>query len=493
MDESKATWKRRKVEQWDKEQQMQGREEDGRKEWERLEFTCRKPCEPSGTNGWDGKVECFDRNELWCKMWKSAKDVSELLGINESQAILMLKATCWDEEKLLDQYLLRAEQLCEKAGLPPPTGHTDEYLCSKGKKMFVCVICANAGELLVSSLSCQHFYCNDCWQTYLNMKVKEGETAVSCPHFSCSRRCTPKFFQQLCTKDTFQKYEHFLLNAYVEETSWLMWCPFPGCGLVVHPKTSQKFAQCTKGHAFCTCCKEEFHAPATCDVVKEWNQKCQDDTETAHWLVANTKNCPNCSCTIEKDGGCNHMKCYKCKHEFCWVCMGDWVLHTDNYTCNRYDPGQAKTDNYKVKNAKGILNRYLFYYHRFMNHWQSLRLDKKTRARAELKMSQYAELSNGSLWSDFSFIGEAVEKLLKCRQTLKWTYVFAWKMEEDSPGRALFCYLQENLEIKTELLSGLLERSIADMMKESVRGRIMDLAQVTYQARFKLLDGISCG
>lgn len=107
-------------------------------------------------------------------------------------------------------------------------------------------------------------------------------------------------------------------------------------------------------------------------------------------------------------------------------------------------------------------------------------------------MSQYAELSNGSLWSDFSFIGEAVEKLLQCRQTLKWTYVFAWQMEEDNPGRALFCYLQENLEIKTELLSGLLERSISDMMQESVRGRIMDLAQVTYQARFKLLDGISC-
>lgn len=500
MEVCRAPAKRRRLGRWDEGSGEDREEEDStvccsdeeEGEWERCEAENRNRRDANGPCT-EEVAECFGREALWTDMWNKAKEVSELLGITESQAVLLLKVTCWDVERLLEEYLHHAERLCEKAGLPPPAENNRECVSSEVRQNFACDICANEGDLAASSLPCQHLYCDECWQTYLHLKVAQGELAVSCPHYSCSRRCTPQFFWRICSKSVFRKYEHFLLNAYVEETRSLMWCPSPGCGLVVHPTGNQKFAQCTKGHTFCTYCREEFHAPASCDVVKEWNQKCQDDTETAHWLVANTKNCPNCSCIIEKDGGCNHMRCSKCKHEFCWVCMGDWVLHTDNYMCNRYDPGQAKTDKYKVKNAKGILNRYLFYYHRFMNHWQSLRLDKKTRARAELKMSQYAELSSGSLWADFSFIGEAVEKLLKCRQTLKWTYVFAWKMEEDSPGRALFCYLQENLEIKTELLSGMLERSISDLMQEGVRCRIMDLAQVTYRARLKLLEGISSG
>ncbi|KAF8319545.1 hypothetical protein F5887DRAFT_928289 [Amanita rubescens] len=32
----------------------------------------------------------------------------------------------------------------------------------------------------------------------------------------------------------------------------------------------------------------------------------------------------------------NHMKCKKCKHEFCWVCMGPWS-EIAWYSCNRYD------------------------------------------------------------------------------------------------------------------------------------------------------------
>jgi len=35
-----------------------------------------------------------------------------------------------------------------------------------------------------------------------------------------------------------------------------------------------------------------------------------------------------------------HMKCVKCKHEFCWLCLGDWSIHGEStggfYSCNKY-------------------------------------------------------------------------------------------------------------------------------------------------------------
>jgi len=46
------------------------------------------------------------------------------------------------------------------------------------------------------------------------------------------------------------------------------------------------------------------HRPVLCKVVRVWEKKCMDDSETANWLQANTKECTKCQSTIEKNGGC---------------------------------------------------------------------------------------------------------------------------------------------------------------------------------------------
>ena len=42
--------------------------------------------------------------------------------------------------------------------------------------------------------------------------------------------------------------------------------------------------------------------------------------------------CPKCHSTIEKDGGCNHMVCKKCRFDFCWVCLGPWEPHGSSWS-----------------------------------------------------------------------------------------------------------------------------------------------------------------
>jgi hypothetical protein len=37
-------------------------------------------------------------------------------------------------------------------------------------------------------------------------------------------------------------------------------------------------------------------------MMTKWAQKCKDDSETSNWLNSNTKACPKCGKTIEKDG-----------------------------------------------------------------------------------------------------------------------------------------------------------------------------------------------
>ena len=45
--------------------------------------------------------------------------------------------------------------------------------------------------------------------------------------------------------------------------------------------------------------------------------------------------CPKCSVYIEKNGGCRHMTCTRCVHEFCWYCLAPYVKgkHSGSFFC----------------------------------------------------------------------------------------------------------------------------------------------------------------
>ena len=56
-------------------------------------------------------------------------------------------------------------------------------------------------------------------------------------------------------------------------------------------------------YRFCFKCKEEAHQPATCEEIKQWQEKCKDGSETDNWIAANTQSCPKCDLPTEKNGG----------------------------------------------------------------------------------------------------------------------------------------------------------------------------------------------
>lgn len=51
-------------------------------------------------------------------------------------------------------------------------------------------------------------------------------------------------------------------------------------------------------YVFCT---QESHAPASCSQLVDWCAKCANESETANWIIANTKKCPACKARIEKN------------------------------------------------------------------------------------------------------------------------------------------------------------------------------------------------
>ncbi|KAL2265816.1 hypothetical protein VTJ83DRAFT_6916 [Remersonia thermophila] len=61
--------------------------------------------------------------------------------------------------------------------------------------------------------------------------------------------------------------------------------------------------------------------------LKELAKRKKKEEEASEKTVKKTtKPCPGCKAPIEKNNGCQHMTCSKCKHEFCWDCMADYKM-----------------------------------------------------------------------------------------------------------------------------------------------------------------------
>jgi ariadne-1 len=208
-------------------------------------------------------------------------------------------------------------------------------------------------------------------------------------------------------------------------------------------------------------------------LVEQWNIKNNAESENISWIRANTKKCPKCHRAIEKNQGCNHMVCSKaggCGHEFCWLCLGDWSTHGTStggyYQCNIYDKeameGKHKEEEKSRQRAKHALDKYMFFFERFMDHDRSMRLTLNEEATIEKKVQELHD-NHGFEIIELHFLHDALKSVRACRRVLKWTYVYGYYLDDANPEKNLFEFLQKNLEEKTDLLHELLERQLHEI------------------------------
>lgn len=255
----------------------------------------------------------------------------------------------------------------------------------------------------------------------------------------------------------------------------LRWCPSPDCNNAIKVQyVEPHHVTCKCNHTFCFSCGENWHDPVKCHLLKKWIKKCDDDSETSNWIAANTKECPRCNVTIEKDGGCNHMVCknQNCKADFCWVCLGPWEPHGSSwYNCNRYDEDEAKAARDAQEKSRSALQRYLFYCNRYMNHMASLKFEHKLYASVKEKMEEMQQ--HNMSWIEVQFLKKAVDILCQCRQTLMYTYVFAYYLQKNNQS-VIFEDNQKDLEGATETLSEYLERDITSENLADIKQKVQD-------------------
>jgi hypothetical protein len=105
----------------------------------------------------------------------------------------------------------------------------------------------------------------------------------------------------------------------------------------------------------CPCCNKEFNLEASSEFnMAETLTNSSSESATQNWKNQNTRPCPGCSSPIIKDGGCNHVRCGKCRVNFCWACMRSRT-QCKAYKCNNGAPfGNAFGDGSLAAVAAGL-------------------------------------------------------------------------------------------------------------------------------------------
>ncbi|GBN04998.1 ATP-dependent RNA helicase DEAH12, chloroplastic [Araneus ventricosus] len=167
---------------------------------------------------------------------------------------------------------------------------------------------------------CGHAYCKECvlhwFQTASDFPLccLTCESAVVLEDIQWAAKEVKLFDQEIFKKS---------LAAFVESREDVSYCPSPDCPMIFRISNDGIVFQCPVcNNSICTQCKELFHYGMSCSL----NKLCKGDEDYSlkMWMGADPdgrKTCPSCSAPIEKNGGCNHMTCWKCKCHMCWLCL----------------------------------------------------------------------------------------------------------------------------------------------------------------------------
>uniref|UniRef100_A0A8C7CXJ6 RBR-type E3 ubiquitin transferase n=1 Tax=Oncorhynchus kisutch TaxID=8019 RepID=A0A8C7CXJ6_ONCKI len=396
--------------------------------------------EQQGSDSFDPEeyqFTCLDYRESQKVLCDEVNSIAAILKVLPAVAKLVLVHFHWQVAQILDRYKSSSSQLLSDAQVQP-SSTCRSVPTPQSLQCGVCLQLVRRDTLL--ALPCQHSFCKGCWEQHCTVLVKDGMgVGISCMAQDCSLQMPEDFVLSLLSGEELKdKYRRYLFRDYVESHFQLQLCPGADCPIVIQVQEPRaRRVQCIHcNEVFCFKCRAMYHAPTDCPTVRRWLTKCADDSETANYISAHTKDCPKCNICIEKNGGCNHMQCSKCKHDFCWMCLGDWKTHgSEYYECSRYKENPDIVNQSQQAQAREALKKYLFYFER-------------------------------------------------CRYTLQYTYPYAYYMES-GPRKKLFEYQQAQLEAEIENLSWKVER--ADSYESGSEGELSNQMHIAEQRRRTLL------
>jgi len=173
------------------------------------------------------------------------------------------------------------------------------------EEMVICRICVESvSKDQVFALGCGHNFCRHCYRAYLVSQISDGPSCIltHCPEHKCKQAVPRQVFRLLLAPEVLEKYDVYVTRNFIESSRNMRYCPAAGCDKVA-VGMGVTTIKCSCSNLYCFRCGEDAHEPSSCQQIAQWGMKCSNESETANWILANTKKCPACDARIEKNQG----------------------------------------------------------------------------------------------------------------------------------------------------------------------------------------------
>ena len=220
------------------------------------------------------------------------------------------------------------------------------------KKKFICKICEE--EILEEDNKtecklCYNYFCNDCLYSYIKETIRNGKYVIKCPETDCDSLLTKEILDKILLFNKSSNAEINSLKNLLEKNKAkdivlsnpnLMFCPIVNCEGYCNKKSDKNFNICNMGHKFCTICGQLYHKNGICNDGEKL-----DELFEQYYKKYKLKKCPFCQIVTLKDRGCNHITCFYCGKNWCWLC--DELFNTEE---EHYGNMQSKCYNKMINN-----------------------------------------------------------------------------------------------------------------------------------------------
>lgn len=429
------------------------------------------------------EYELLSHNGLVTIMKNEIYKISNILIVSEVIARCLLNYYKWNKEQLLDDYYNSRDinVFFQSAGIDNPSSVVDMDGTAYSEPLKDCGICFTSfSQTRAIFLLCGHQFCSNCCGQYFQAKVlNDGEgNMIKCPDPDCKMLIDDATIMELIPDNVKHRFETLITQTFVLSNPLLRFCQSADCKYTIKVQKVESLPViCKCGFESCFSCGQLWHDSVSCALLEKWIRCSVDDAESFKWIQENAKKCPKCTINIEKNGGCNHMRCRSCHYEFCWLCLKDWRAHA---SCNQFEP-----------NEQNITQRLVHYSVRYNNHIQSLDLERGLYTSIESKMKDLQGMASLTR-NEVLFLKRAVDSLRRSRQILISTYVFAYYSKK-SNQLLMFEDNQRDLELATENLSWFLEQDITNESMVRIKQKLQEKYTYCDQRRSVLLDHINEG
>ena len=226
----------------------------------------------------------------------------------------------------------------------------------------LCKICCSnmINKDNIAQKYCLHFFCDECIKRYMTYQINNGIVLeINCLMAGCPHIYTSEEIKENVSNDIYRKYLRFYANKKKKKNPEKLYinCPFVDCDELVDitdiPKGN---VICGMGHVFCNECRKiggHSRSNSECDKT-ELNLDLFNELKKRNpaKIYQNYKQCPECKVLIEKNDGCNEMKCINCGFVFCWLCLREYTdNHYSIYNVKGCPGMRFETDSaYKIRN-----------------------------------------------------------------------------------------------------------------------------------------------